>query len=92
MVDYSFIDCHIAKENIGTHDFDNRFVAEPMARQIEYWQEEHPGCTIIGMCYDEETKKYGGYYPMVYEDENGFRYYTHWDVKTYLEYKEEGLL
>ena len=34
-VDYSFIDCHIAKENIGEHDGDNRFLTADIGHQIE---------------------------------------------------------
>ena len=38
MTDYSFTECHIAKENIGEHDGDNRFLMESFDKQIEKWQ------------------------------------------------------
>ena len=91
MTDYSFVDCRISKENIGEHDADNRFMMEPFERQMDAWKAEHPGCTPIGICYDDEVSSYGCY-PMVFEDANGNRYYTHWDIKTYQDYKREGLV
>lgn len=91
-VDYSFIDCHIAKENIGEHDGDNRFLIADIGHQIEAWQEDHKGCTIVGICYEDPHPFYKGYYPMVYEDENGNRFWTHWNPGTLNEYVEAGLI
>ena len=74
-VDYSFINCHIAKENIGEHDGDNRFLMADIGHQIEAWQEDHEGCTIIGI-----------------EDENGNRFWTHWNPGYLNEHVEAGLV
>ena len=92
MTDYSFTECHIAKENIGEHDGDNRFLMVSFDKQIEKWHEDHQGCTLIGICYEDPHPFYDGYFPMVYEDEDGNRFWTHWCVKTLEEYKEAGLL
>lgn len=35
---YEFIECHIAKDNIGEHDGDNRFLLESIEKQLESWQ------------------------------------------------------
>jgi hypothetical protein len=92
MTDYSFVDCHIAKENIGEHEPYNGWINAPMPKQIEEWQRCFPDCTPIGICYDDSEAKYDRYRPMVFEDADGHRFYTHWDVTTYEEYKEAGLL
>ena len=92
MTDYSFVKCRIAKENIGEHDADNRFLMEDFEHQLDKWHEDHEGCTIIGICYDDPHPYYCGYYPMVYEDEHGNRFWTHWCLGTYQEYVEDGLI
>lgn len=92
MVDYSFLENRISKENIGEHDEDNRFLMERFNSQIERYLEDRPGCTLIGVCYEEPHPSYKGYYPIVYEDENGNRFWTHWCIDTAKEYKEVGLL
>lgn len=92
MVDYTFVDCHISKDNIGEHDFDNSFCAENMEHQIEKFYETHEGCTIVGICYEDPHPYYKGYYPLVFEDENGNRFYTHWNVGTFKEYVSDGLI
>lgn len=86
MADYNFIECHIAKSNIGEHDSDNRFLLEGIDKQIDSWQEEHPGCTLVGVCYEYPHPSCKGYYPIVYEDENGNRFWTHWCVDNYKEF------
>lgn len=90
--EYAFINCRIAKENIGEHDADNRFLMEGVENQIRRWKETHEGCTLIGICYEDPHPCYRGYYPMVYEDETGSRFWTHWDVDTFCEYVEAGLI
>ena len=92
MTDYSFVDCHISKENIGEHDADNRFLMEDFKNQLRVWQEQHEGCTIIGICYEYPHPRYKGYYPMVYEDQSGNRFWTHWDLYTYQDYVEANML
>ena len=91
--DYSFVENHIAIENIGTHDFDNSWLGEDFPKQISAWKKINPDCTIIGICYDDKVAMYNKQYrPLVYEDENGDRFYTHWNVEMYKEYRECGLL
>lgn len=92
MVDYSFIDCRISVENIGEHDGDNRFIMEDMPNQIPRWYEDHEGCTIVGICYEDPHPYYKGFYPMVYEDQNGDRFYTHWNVDEFKECVELGII
>ena len=92
-IDYSFVENRIAIENIGKHDPNNIWINEDFPKQIQAWKELNPNCTIIGICYDDSIAKYNERYrPMVYEDENGDRFYTHWDVETYKEYRDYGLL
>lgn len=85
--DFSFIKSKISVENIGEHDADNRFLVEDIHNQMKYWRELHPDCVPVGVCYDESMNKYG-FFPMVYEDKNGNRFYTHIDVSTIKEYLE----
>ena len=91
--EWSFRKNKIAKENIGEHDADNRFLLEDTYRQLRRWKSTHEGCVPVGVCYDQETENYGCY-PLVYEDENGNRFYTHCDIKSVEEYieleKEDG--
>lgn len=82
---YYFINNKIAYENIGEHDADNRFILQTLYNQMSTWQAEHPGCTPIGVCYDEREEK-NGFRPMVYEDEHGDRFYTHIDIASIEEY------
>lgn len=83
--EWAFRKNSIARENIGEHDADNRFMGYGIHRQLTEWQEDHPGCTPIGICYDKAEEKYGCF-PMVYEDQDGNRFYTHCDIKTVEEY------
>lgn len=85
--EFYFIDGKIAFENIGEHDADNRFLLEDIHQQMRKWRDEHPDCTPIGVCYDERVEKCG-FRPMVYEDKNGNRFYTHIDIPTIKEYIE----
>ena len=78
--EWSFRENRIDPQNLGEHDGDNRFFMETVPNHLKAWREEHPGCTPIGICYDESEKSYGCY-PMVFEDENGNRFYTHVDIK-----------
>ena len=90
--EWLFRENRIARENIGEHDADNRFLLEDIHRQLTHWKSNHEDCTPIGICYDEEEEKYGCY-PMVFEDKNGNRFYTHVNIKTieeYIELEEEG--
>ena len=90
--EWLFRENKIARENIGEHDADNRFLLEDIHRQLTHWKSNHEDCTPIGICYDEEEEKYGCY-PMVFEDKNGNRFYTHVNIKTieeYIELEEEG--
>ncbi len=85
--EWSFRENRIDSKNIGEHDADNRFLMESPYHQLKAWKEEHEDCTPIGICYDEEEKSYGCY-PMVFEDKDGNRFYTHVDIKTIEEYIE----
>ena len=85
--DWDFRHNKISRYNLGTHDADNRFMMYDIHKQLDAWKEEHPGCTPIGICYDEEEEHYGCY-PMVFEDQDGNRFYTHVDIKTVEEYIE----
>lgn len=87
---YEFMNCHIAKDNIGEHDGDNRFLLANTEDQLSSWQEEHEGCTPVGICYEDPHPNYSGFYPMVYEDENGNRYWTHWDIASFKDAVEDG--
>lgn len=86
--DFYFIDNKIAKENIGEHDGDNRFLAEGINGLMPKFYETHPGCTPIGICYEDEHPSFRGFFPMVFEDENGNRFYDHIDIETIKEYLE----
>ena len=90
--DYLFIENHISKENIGEHDADNFFLCEEVKNQVKAWQERHEGCTLIGVCYEEPHPRYHGFYAVVYEDENGNRFWTHWNIDEVKEYMKAGLL
>jgi len=83
--EWSFRTNRIARENIGTHDADNRFLSKDIQIQLSTWRGTHQGCTPIGICYDESEENYGCY-PMVYEDESGNRFYTHCDIKSVEDY------
>lgn len=89
--DFYFIDNNIAKENIGEHDGDNRFIAEGIKSLMPKFYETHPGCTPVGVCYEDEHLRFKGFFPMVFEDENGNRFYDHIDIETIKEYLESGL-
>lgn len=86
--DFYFIDNKIARENIGEHDGDNRFLAEGINELMPKFYETHPGCTPIGICYEDEHPSFRGFFPMVFEDENGNRFYDHIDIETIKEYLE----
>lgn len=86
--DFYFLDNKIHKENIGEHDGDNRFLCEGIENLMTMWKETHEGCTPIGICYEFPHEYCHGFYPMVYEDENGDRFWTHIDVWTIKEYME----
>lgn len=86
--EWLFRENRIAKENIGQHDADNRFLSKDIQIQLSTWRGSHPDCTPIGICYDKETENYGCY-PMVYEDKNGNRFYTHCDIKSVEDYIED---
>lgn len=87
-IDYSWIKNRISKENIGSHDADNRFLLEDVERQISKYLHERPDITLLGVCYDDAVENYDCY-PLVYEDKNGNRFYTHWDVNAFLEYAKK---
>lgn len=89
---YEFIECHVAKDNIGEHDGDNRFLLESIEKQLESWQKDHEDCIPIGICYEDEHPRFKGFYPMVFEDKDGNRYWTHWDVTTFKEAVEAGII
>ena len=83
----------IAADFIGEHDPNNRFLAEDTRNWMKEWKFDHEGCTPIGICYDPCVAKYGCYHPMVYEDENGDRFYTHVGTVTLeeiIELEEKG--
>lgn len=86
--DFFFIDNKIAIENIGEHDADNRFMGERITIQMKVWKSTHPDCIPIGVCYDPSIEKYDGFFPMVFENRNGERFYTHIDIATIKEYIE----
>ena len=90
--DYLFLENKISVDSIGEHDADNRFMIEDCVHQMDAWKEDHPGCTMIGVFYADEHPNCRGFYPFVYEDENGDRFWTHWDLLTIQEYIENGLL
>lgn len=86
--EFYFIDNRIAIENIGEHDADNRFLMESIYNQMDEWRAQHDNeCTPIGVCYDETMEK-DGFYPIVFEDRDGNRFYTHIDIATIKEYIE----
>ncbi len=89
--DFYFIDNNVAKENIGEHDGDNRFIAEGIKSLMPKFYETHPGCIPLGICYEDEHPRFKGFFPMVFEDENGNRFYDHIDIETIKEYLESGL-
>ena len=75
--DFSFLDKHVDIYNLGQHDMDNSFIfTDFIVWQLPAWQARHEGCTPIGIC-KESTNGGGAYIAMVFEDEDGNRYYTH---------------
>ena len=86
--DFYFIDNRISIENEGEHDGDNRFLCEGIENMMNVFYETHPGCTPIGICYEDEHSIYRGFFPMVFEDEDGNRFYDHIDILSIKEYLE----
>ena len=75
--DFSFLDKHVDIYNLGQHDLDNSFIfTDFIVWQFPVWQAHHEGCVPIGIC-EESTDGNGAYIAMVFEDEDGNRYYTH---------------
>ena len=63
------------------------FLLEDILHHVDAWQREHEGCTLIGVCYEENDYTDNDYFhPVIYEDENGNRYWTHFDIETLKEY------
>lgn len=87
---YAFVECKIAKENIGEHEMDNRFLMYSIKDSIDELKKQFD-CEPIGICYEMPSHN-KGYYPLVCEDKDGNRFWVHWDVDTFKEYKEAGLL
>lgn len=86
---YEFLNNSLSKEYVqwNNHDGDNRFLLEDPLHHVDAWQREHEGCTLIGVCYEENDYTDNAYFhPVIYEDENGNRYWTHFDIETLKEY------
>jgi len=79
--DYSFLDKHVDSANLGQHDNDNSFLFKDcLLDQFAAWESTHPGCIPIGICPEAKHHSDDRIYEfiaMVYEDENGNRYYVH---------------
>lgn len=77
--DYSFLFRHVDLHNIGQHDMCNAFLrGNGLAEEFALWQEDTPGAIPIGVCPEAGKRFYGmDYIAMVFEDEDGRRYYVH---------------
>jgi hypothetical protein len=77
--DFSFLFRHVDINNLGQHDLYNGFLRkEGLVEEFEDWQENNPGAVPVGIC--EECRSECGnfvYVAMVYEDEEGRRYFVH---------------
>lgn len=81
---FDFLDIRIDKNNIGTHEKDNRFLMAPtLMLELDWLADDYEGYTPIGVCLDESVKyDYEGsgsnlYYPMIMENNNGDRIWIH---------------
>lgn len=79
--DYSFCFRHVDVANCGQHDMYNGFLAEEgLAKQFADWQEENPGAIPVGVCPENQHnigKVCGEFIAMVFEDEEGRRFFVH---------------
>lgn len=80
-VDYSFLFHHVDIDNCGEHDMYNAFLFADDGLVGEYaaWQNANPGCVPVGICPENVHDAGVGfvYYAMVYEDEEGRRFFVH---------------
>ena len=78
MNDFSFLNKHVDIYNLVQHDMDNSFIFQDfIVWQFPAWQARHENCTPIGICEESTNGYYGEFIAMVFEDEDGNRYYTH---------------
>ena len=78
--DYSFLFKPVDLHNIGQLDIDNAFLrhGNGLAEDLAAWMENTPGAIPIGVCHEAARRCCGvEYIPMVFEDEDGRRYYVH---------------
>ena len=76
--DFSFLNKHVDINNLGQHDLDNSFLyTDFIVWQFPAWQGQHEGCTPIGICEESTNGVAGEFIAMVFENENGNRYFTH---------------
>jgi hypothetical protein len=90
-MDYSFMKCRIALENIGEKEADNSFLLEnTVDKQLEALKKTYEAyydkITIIGWCLEKNAKETVcelDYYPLVFEDEYGDRHWIHAPYENY---------
>lgn len=89
---YAFLERHIDFYNCGQHDLDNSFLLsdygqimkglkharDGLVPEFASWSSSHWMCTPIGICPENMHKTPGmRYVAMVFEDDQGNRYFTH---------------
>jgi hypothetical protein len=89
---YAFLERHIDLYNCGQHDLDNSFLLsdygqimkslkharDGLVPEFASWSSSHWLCTPIGICPENMHKTPGmRYVAMVFEDDNGNRYFVH---------------
>lgn len=79
---YRFLEHHVDWYNCGEHDLDNSFLLvkgeQGLVPEFNKWQDNHPDCVPVGVCEQRRDESPSMLYvAMVFEDEDGRRYFVH---------------
>lgn len=79
MKDLSFLGRHVDLYNCGQHDLDNSYMFEcdlnsTLEQEVEAFMRRHEDCVPVGIC--EENRDWSTV-ALVFEDQDGNRYFTH---------------
>ena len=79
MTDLSFLGRHVDLYNCGQHDLDNSYMFEcdlnsTLEQEVEAFMRRHEDCVPVGIC--EENRDWSTV-ALVFEDQDGNRYFTH---------------
>ena len=80
---YEFLNHRFSEDYVrwNNHDGDNRFLLSDDLNMVDAWQEDHEGCTLLGVVNVENCHtSHKGYYPVIYSDENENYYWTHFPI------------